>query len=68
MNGGTGGGVMDGGLVGVIGAVVRFFARVIGWIIGFFFGGEGREPVSTDARIPRPAWGPDLSMMDDEYL
>ena len=28
----------------------------------------GAVPVSRDARIPRPAWGPDLSMLDDEYL
>ncbi|KAI9775630.1 MAG: hypothetical protein M1835_005739 [Candelina submexicana] len=25
-------------------------------------------PVASDTRIPRPSWGPDLSMMDDEYL
>ncbi len=25
-------------------------------------------PVASDARIPRPSWAPDLSMMDDEYL
>ena len=27
-----------------------------------------RQPASRDSRIPRPAWGPDLTMMDDEYL
>lgn len=71
--GGGGEGVM-GTVAAVIGGVVRFCARVVGWIVGFLFGGgegggRGRgEPVSTDGRIPRPAWGPDSSMMDDEYL
>ncbi|KAL9636009.1 MAG: hypothetical protein Q9204_002409 [Flavoplaca sp. TL-2023a] len=50
--------------------VVRFWASVFGWIVGF--GGEGARadppPVSRDPKIPRPEWGPDLSMMDDEYL
>lgn len=27
-----------------------------------------RVPVSQDDRIPRPPWGPDLSMMHDEVL
>lgn len=40
--------------------------------MGFMFGDEDagyvRQPVSRDHRIPRPVWGPDLSMMDDEYL
>ena len=31
-------------------------------------GGRGAVPVSQDQRIPRPEWGPDLSMMNDEYL
>ncbi|KAL8732879.1 MAG: hypothetical protein Q9166_002480 [cf. Caloplaca sp. 2 TL-2023] len=51
--------------IGLLFEVVRFWARVLGWIVGF---GEGREPVSRDTKIPRPEWGPDLSMMDDEYL
>ncbi|KAL8938271.1 MAG: hypothetical protein Q9216_003988 [Gyalolechia sp. 2 TL-2023] len=50
--------------------MVRFWAGVFGWVSGF--GGAGtarvRQPVSRDDRIPRPEWGPDLSMMDDEYL
>lgn len=59
-------------------AMVRFAAEAVGWIVGFQSGGAGsgaeplhsvaRQPVSTDPNIPRPAWGPDLSMMDDEYL
>ncbi|KAL6718958.1 hypothetical protein ACLMJK_003193 [Lecanora helva] len=67
----------------VVGRVVPFLRllvslvmSVVGWFVGFVFGGsEGsnggvptRVPVSRDARIPRPAWGPDLSLMDDEYL
>ncbi|KAI4130356.1 MAG: hypothetical protein LQ338_001791 [Usnochroma carphineum] len=53
--------------------VVRFFAGVVGWVVGFGGGterggGRGREPVSRDERIPKPEWGPDFSMMDDEYL
>ena len=59
-------------------AIVRLVAETVGWIVGFQSGGDGsvvepqpsavRQPVSTDPNIPRPAWGPDLSMMDDEYL
>ncbi|KAI4233110.1 MAG: hypothetical protein L6R40_007175 [Gallowayella cf. fulva] len=45
--------------------VVNFWAAVLGWVFGF---AQGREPVSRDPKIPRPEWGPDLSMMDDEYL
>ena len=33
-----------------------------------FGSGSRRVPVSQDARIPRPPWGPDLSMMNDEVL
>lgn len=52
----------------------------MGYFIGFVFGrdadgggmngygGVPRQPVSKDNRIPRPSWGPDLSMMDDEFL
>ena len=51
----------------------KLLASLIGYIIGFMFGdedgsGQVREPVSKDRRIPRPSWGPDLSMMDDEYI
>ncbi|KAL8716302.1 MAG: hypothetical protein Q9220_000207 [cf. Caloplaca sp. 1 TL-2023] len=54
--------------VGMLFQVVRFWAGVVGWVIGFGGGGDGREPVSRDPRIGRPEWGPDLSMMGDEYL
>ncbi len=45
-----------------------------GWGDGRLGGNEegmlGRRPipVSQDDRIPKPDWGPDLSMMNDEYL
>lgn len=61
--------------------LVKLLASVLGYLMGFTFGGEPaaedwgwggggavQVPVSRDARIPRPAWGPDLSMLDDEYL
>ncbi|KAL8734280.1 MAG: hypothetical protein Q9181_003247 [Wetmoreana brouardii] len=52
--------------------VARFWSGVLGWIVGFAGGGgggaRGRKPVSRDERIPKPEWGPDLSMMNDEYL
>lgn len=60
--------------------LVRVVARLLGYLDGFAGGGGGggigwgggnavpRQPVSRDARIPRPVWGPDLSMMDDEYI
>ena len=53
--------------------LAKIIASVIGYFVGFMFGdGPGaeavRQPVSRDQRIPRPSWGPDLSMMDDEYL
>ena len=60
----------------------KILAHLVGYIMGFIFGDEGgggsaatatqrqtqRMPVSRDARIPKPVWGPDLSLMDDEYL
>ena len=59
-------------------AIVRISAELVGWTVGFGSGGDSistvaptpmaRQPFSTDPNIPRPAWGPDLSMMDDEYL
>ena len=62
----------------IVRAIVRLAAEVVGWMVGFGSGGGSsagepqsspvRQPVSTDPKIPRPAWGPDLSMMDDEYL
>ncbi|KAK3167474.1 hypothetical protein OEA41_010601 [Lepraria neglecta] len=62
--------------------ISRIFLRVlgsfVGYIVGFMFGDESggagtgkvfeKQPVSRDARIPKPAWGPDLSLMDDEFL
>ena len=52
--------------------VIRLLASIVGYIVGFMFGDEDaryvRQPVSRDYRIPRPVWGPDLSMMEDEYL
>ena len=60
---------------------LRILAAFVGWVVGVLFddGGNGhvgpgagargaRQPVSRDMRIPRPRWGPDLSLMDDEYL
>ena len=61
----------------IVRAIVRLAAEVVGWMVGFSSAGSSagepqsspvRQPVSTDPNIPRPAWGPDLSMMDDEYL
>lgn len=56
-------------------ALVRLAAEILGWIVGFSSGKGGkpghaaeRQPLSTDPNIPRPAWAPDSSMMDDEYL
>ncbi|KAL8849757.1 MAG: hypothetical protein Q9221_005301 [Calogaya cf. arnoldii] len=57
--------------VGLLVEVVRFWASVFGWIVGFGGGEGGRggtPPVNRDPKIPRPEWGPDLSMMDDEFL
>ncbi|KAL2046541.1 hypothetical protein ABVK25_011783 [Lepraria finkii] len=57
---------------------LRFLGSFVGYIVGFVFGDESggagtgkvfeKQPVSRDARIPKPAWGPDLSLMDDEFL
>jgi len=61
----------------VVRVLVKIVGGLVGWLVGFMFGDEtdgggngGRErmPVSRDVRIPRPSWGPDLRMMDDEYL
>ena len=63
-------------------AVVRVVAGLVGWVMGFVLEGlglggsgpeaagegVGKQPVSRDERIPRPKWGPDLSMFDDEFL
>lgn len=56
-------------------AVVRLGAQIVGYLAGVYMGDGAasaevpvRQPVSTDPRIPRPEYGPDLSMYDDEYL
>ena len=54
----------------------KLVGAFVGYIVGFIFGDETaaggaattKLPVSRDARIPKPVWGPDLSLMDDEYL
>lgn len=63
--------------------LTRIIASCIGYLVGFVLGDDESDvaggggtvmgrgapvPVSRDARIPRPVWGPDLSLMDDEYL
>lgn len=62
----------------LISFLARALSAIVGYFVGFMFGDDGhaggvatgtiREPVSRDPRIPRPRWGPDLSLMDDEYL
>jgi len=60
LDGFAGGGGGGGGWAGGVGG-----GRTGGW-----GGGNAvpRQPVSRDARIPRPVWGPDLSMMNDEFI
>ena len=59
--------------------ITKLVSAFVGYIIEFMFGDETHAsaaggaaatklPVSRDARIPKPVWGPDLSLMDDEYL
>lgn len=52
--------------------MVKLGASLVGYLVGFVMAGDDgvtmRQPVSRDQRIPRPEWGPDLRMMDDEYL
>ena len=59
--------------------ITKLVSAFVGYSIGIMFGDESHAsaaggaaatklPVSRDARIPKPAWGPDLSLMDDEYL
>lgn len=56
----------------VVRVVVKLVSSLLGYLVGFAAGGGGadgvKQPVSRDPRIPRPDWGPDLRMMDDEYL
>lgn len=54
----------------ILAFMIRFFARLFGFLDGFSRGNADipPQPVNGDAGIPRPAWGPDLSMMDDEIL
>lgn len=48
--------------------MVKLVASLTGYLVGFVAGDGARQPASRDERIPRPEWGPDLRMMDDEYL
>lgn len=60
--------------------LVRTVFSLLCYLVGCIFSGDGdavtggrgggraRQPVSSDPRIPRPDWGPDLSMLNDEYL
>ena len=55
--------------------VLKLVAGLVGYLVGFASGDDGlrrrqrqRQPASRDERIPRPEWGPDLRMMDDEFL
>ena len=57
--------------------LVRICSALAGYLVGFFSGPNDhviatqathRPPVSQDTRIPRPVWGPDLSLLDDEFL
>lgn len=54
----------------VVIAMVRLIAQLTGWGDGFVGDdtAPGPVPVSMDQRIPRLDYGPDLSMMEDEYL
>ena len=53
--------------------IFRVVVALVGYVMGFVFGDseeapDVKQPVSRDQRIPRPSWGPDLSLFDDEYL
>lgn len=62
--------------------IIKILASLVGYLVGFIFGDGGsgggvvrkgkgtgnRQPPSRDVRIPQPNWGPDLSLMDDEFL
>lgn len=70
------GGAVGGAVYGFLRVAVKIFSSLLGWLIGFFFGDDGASGSgkkggqlgSKDARIPKPSWGPDLRMMDDEVL
>jgi hypothetical protein len=54
-------------------ALVRIVGQVFGLTDGFVDNLPPRskvlrKPIAFDERIPKPKWGPDLSMMNDEYL
>ena len=52
----------------LVGRVVwKFVMAVVGYFVDFVFGGE-QVPLDRDRRIPPPPRGPDISMMNDEYL
>lgn len=53
----------------IVTAIARLVAQITGWGDGFVGDDPpGHVPVSMDSRIPKPNYGPDLSMMEDEYL
>lgn len=60
----------------IVSLLLSVVSSMVGYLVGFIFGGDGDGangmgndiPVSSDERIPRPQWAPDLSMMNDEYL
>ena len=58
--------------LGKVWVLVRALGRLLSLLLG---GGEGetgrgerQQPISTDPRIPRPDYAPDLSMYQDDYL
>ena len=62
-------------LYGLLRAIIRLGAQTVGYIAGLLFGSGNdagrtmeRRPISTDPRIPKSEYAPDLSMYDDENL
>ena len=65
--------VLFGPLWTLLVALVRILGQAFGLTDGFVDDQPLRSkglprPIALDDRIPKPIWGPDLSMMDDEYL
>jgi hypothetical protein len=65
--------VLFGPLWSLLVAFVRILGQVFGLTDGFVDDLPSRskdlpKPIAFDERIPKPKWGPDLSMMNDEYL
>ena len=68
----------------VFALMLKSFTKSLAWLVRFVYefafgerdgtghggisGNRMRQPVARDMRIPRPSWGPDLSMMDDDYI